>query len=149
MVILITTIISAILYRIGGHGKPFRTWMRDWTIPLIVLAILFFIYNLRPHWWVWVISYPLMAGALTTYLDKIFRADNYYAHGFLIGLGVLPFAVVGVISWSTVIFRAVVLGMSMGLWCAFFDKRQTKYKDWIEECGRGAFIILTLIMFIV
>jgi hypothetical protein len=79
----------------------------------------------------------LTGASLTTYLDSIFGYDNFWAAGFLVGLGALPFIWAGV-AWWVILIRAVLLGVLWGGWCKLFGN------DIVEECGRGAFIVLTL-----
>ena len=70
MVILISLILNAILYRLGGYGKPFNTKYRDFGCPAIALGTLFLL-GVRAPWWCWFFSFGLMFGSLTTYLDLI------------------------------------------------------------------------------
>ena len=136
--IWIATILSGIFYRAGGFGKPLKTWMRDWIIPGIVIAMMIFVYKIQASWWAWALSYPLMGGSLTTYGDSIFGYDSFAFHGALIGLGLLPIAICGSLGWIPFLVRAIVLGLSMGLWCKWFKN------VWIEELFRGSIIIITL-----
>jgi hypothetical protein len=137
---LMLSLICAILYRLGGIGKPFKTWMRDWLIPPIIYAWL--IYFRHPvTWYGWFMILPAIAltgGALTTYLDSIFGYDNFWAAGFLVGLGAFPFIWAGV-TWWLILVRAILLGILWGGWCKIFSN------DWVEELGRGAFIALTML----
>ena len=137
--LLILTLICAILYRLGGYGKPFKSWMRDWLIPPLIYAWLLY-YRHPGALWGYLLVLPaigLTGAALTTYLDSIFGYDNFYAAGFLVGLGAIPFMFAG-IAWWIILIRAVVLGLCWGAWCKFFGN------DWVEELSRGAFIALTL-----
>lgn len=137
--LLVLTLLSALLYRAGGYGKPFKTWMRDWVIPVLIYTW-FLIFHKPPVWWgylMWVPAIALTGGALTTYLDSIFGYDNFWAAGFLVGLAAFPMIWVGV-TWWVILARAVLLGVLWGGWCKIFGN------DWVEECGRGAFIALTL-----
>lgn len=134
--ITIVSLVSAILYRLGGIGRPFRSWMRDWVIPLPVCIWLWC--NGVHSWWL-LLSYALMGGGLTTYYDSVpFNKgkDNFYMHGFFIGLALIPLA--AWIPWWAILLRSVVLGALMGIWCHIWGN------DWTEELGRGAFIGLTL-----
>ena len=138
--IIISSMLNAILYRLGGYGKPFNTKFRDWGCPLITLGTLF-IMGVSAPWWVWVLSFLLLFGALTTYWDTLLGYDNFYLHGFMCGLGFLPFMVV--IPWYLIVLRAVVIGVFMGLLCKYF------INDIVEEGGRGASLSFTLpILFI-
>ena len=139
--ILISSVVSGVLYRLGGIGRPFRTWMRDWTIPAVVIGVMLYL-GIQAVWWAWVLSYILIGAALTTYLDRVFGYDNFYAHGFLIALGLLPIVLAGSLEWLPFLIRAIVLGLSMGWWCRKFSN------DIVEEVGRGGLIIFTLFLFI-
>lgn len=142
IILILATVISAILYRLGGIGKPFKTWMRDWIIPAVSFAVMIFVLKIKAPWYIHLISYGVMGGALTTYWDKIFGYDNYYTHGAGIALAYLPYVLVGAIPIVAFLIRVVVLALSMGLWCKYNEN------DKIEEFGRGAFIIATLLVFI-
>jgi hypothetical protein len=137
--LLAIAIICAILYRLGGIGKPFKSWMRDWLIPPLIYAYLLY-YRNPETWYGWLMILPaigLTGGALTTYLDSIFGYDNFWAAGFIVGLGAIPFMFAG-IAWWIILARAILLGVLWGGWCKVFGN------DWVEELGRGAFISLTL-----
>lgn len=141
---LILALICAILYRLGGYGQPFKSWMRDWLIPPLIYAWL--LYFRHPGaWYGWLIILPAVAltgAVLTTYLDNIFGFDNYWAAGFLVGLGAIPFIWSG-IAWWIILFRAVLLAILWGSWCKIFSN------DWAEELGRGFFIAITLLIFLI
>ena len=68
--ILVSSAISGVLYRLGGIGRPFRTWMRDWTIPAVVIGVMLYL-GIQAVWWAWVLSYILIGTSLTTYWDSI------------------------------------------------------------------------------
>lgn len=142
--ILVVTAICAILYRLGGIGKPFKSWMRDWLIPPIVYIWL--LYFRHPNiWYGWLIIVPaivLTGFALTTYLDTIFGYDNFFAAGFIVGLAAFPFVFIG-IAWWLILARAILLGIIWGSWCEIFSN------DWVEELGRGGFIALTLSLLLI
>ena len=80
----------------------------------------------------YVISFLLTWGALSTYWN--FR---WFWHGFGIGMGMIPFAFVG-IHWWAILLRAVVLGILIKWWS---DREDNAVK---EEFGRGALMVLTL-----
>lgn len=145
------TILSATFYRAGGMDKEPTTnpkwipvwarhsWIRDWLCPFCVylsVAIL-----LPPshilQWLMLLICYPLLGGASSTYLDSIFGYDNFWAAGFLCGIAAFPLIWYGLSFWA-ILIRAVALGIAWGLWC----KNQSV--DFIEEEGRGAFLVLTV-----
>ena len=140
MWIALITIVCAILYRLGGIGKPFRSWMRDWLIPLPICLYAFFALGVT-NFWLLLLAYGLMGAALTTYWDSLLGYDNFYLHGFMIGLACLPFLTI--IPWWIILLRSLALGGAMGLWCKIFGN------DWVEELGRGGFIGLTLLIFLI
>jgi len=138
---LALTLICAILYRLGGYGKPFRSWMRDWLIPPLIYTWLLY-YRHPDAWYGWLMILPavvLTGAALTTYLDSIFGYDNFWAAGFLVGLGAIPFMFAGMV-WWIILARAILLGILWGGWCNIFSN------DWVEELGRGGLIALTLFL---
>jgi hypothetical protein len=73
LAVLIASIVGAILYRLGGFGKPFKSWMRDWIIPIVAYGLLYF---LRPPvnlvgWLMILPAIALTGAALTTYYDSL------------------------------------------------------------------------------
>jgi hypothetical protein len=146
LIVLISSIISAILYRLGGFGKPFKSWMRDWLIPPLAYFLLLFWWHPATWlgWGMWLIAIALSGGALTTYWDKLFgNIDNFFMHGWMVGLGAIPFAFVG-LHWWAILIRAIILCLSMGLINKYVNKWQLKYSDWIEELSRGFLILITI-----
>lgn len=124
----------------GGIGKPFASWQRDWLIPIVVLGTI--LYFRQPiEWWGWllyIITILPTGLALTTYWDFLFNdVDNFYMHGFMVGLGAFPLMFAG-FAWWLILIRAIVMGGAMGLLC----KKSSNV--WVEECGRGAIIALTI-----
>ena len=99
-------------------------------IALIVMGV-------RVDWWVHAISFVAMFGALTTYWDRIFGYDNYYAHGFCVSLAYIPYAI-ATGNWLGFLIRLTVVALFMGMWCDGFKN------DVVEEAGRGGIIALTL-----
>jgi len=134
IIILIATILSAILYRLGG-AKGWNTKFRDLGCPLVALGLMLFL-KISVPWYLHTLAFLLMFGFLTTYWDKLFKYDNFYMHGFMIGIAFLPYMVA--VAWWLILIRAIIIGLFMGLWCKFFQN------DIVEEGGRGAIITATL-----
>ena len=142
VIILIATILSAILYRLGGSAKK-GDWLdilrntktRDLGCPLVALLVLL-MFGIHAQWYIHLIAFLLMFGACTTYWDWLFGYDNFYAHGLAIGLAYLPYLLI--IPWYLILARAVIMSLFMGFWCNYFTS------DIIEEGGRGAIITATL-----
>ena len=159
----ILSMASLILYRLGGmKGKWFNTKIRDLGCPTAALVwMLIFTrgYSFFTHF----IAFGLLFASLTTYYDESknkikdslarlinwqYPKDNLYLHGGMIGLAYFPYAVeIGI--YFNFFYRAVLLGVFMGALNYVANKYKIPHSDWVEECGRGAMIVLTLpILFI-
>ena len=143
--IILGAIISAVAYRMGGSDTYNPKW-RDWGCSLIPMVVLYHIYGKLTlvNVILYLLTFLLSWGALSTYWKKgaDAKAINWFFHGFGIGLSSIPFAWIG-IAWWLILLRAVVLGITM---MAVSELSDNVY---VEECGRGALIVLTLpILFI-
>jgi len=154
MITGIGTILSAILYRLGGAG--FGSWIRDWLIPVVAVTWMHLTYNpLPPDVVLWkfivasIFMYGAMGGALTTYWDKLWGWDNFWMHGVMIGVADVLYVWVGVISWKAFIVRVMVLGTFMGFLNFFLEKYKVKYRDYIDEGGRGSSIIFSRLIYLI
>jgi hypothetical protein len=138
--VIIFSILSGILYRLGGIGKSFRFWMRDWTIPFVIYGLLI-TYKHPANTLGWLMFLPTIAltgGALSTYWDFLFKnEDNYYMHGFMIGLACLPLFWIG-LHWWAILLRAVICALGMGIWSKLIDDVN------LEEGGRGFITCATI-----
>lgn len=132
------SIVSSILYRAGGLGQDEKywipkwmrhSWVRDWLCPLCVLFPLF----LQHPSWQFLLAYGAIGGALTTYWDWLFKFDNFWFSGFIVGLGLLPLVFCGM-PFILVIVKAFFLAVTWGLWSLLIGE------DHIEEHGRGFFV---------
>ena len=130
LIVSIATILSAILYRAGGMSKDDTanpTWIPKWLrntktrdlgCPLFCLLALLLI-GIHSQWWIHLIVFLVMFGALTTYWDKITEEDNFYLHGLAIGLAYLPYLMV--IPWYLIFIRTIIMSLFMGIWCKVFS----------------------------
>lgn len=137
--LIVLSLVCAITYRLGGIGKPFKTWMRDWVIPVLIYTYFLIIHH-PTQWYGWLMWIPcivLTGGALTTYWDELFGFDNFWFSGFIVAMGAFPLYWAGV-SWYSIVIRMVVLAVLWGGWSAWIGQ------DWLEEGGRGFFISITL-----
>jgi hypothetical protein len=148
---IICCVLSAICYRAGGMGteseaKPKwipnwlrHSWIRDWLCPLFVYGSLATLLSPSSflQWGMLVLCYPLLGGALSTYWDKLFGFDNFWFAGFICGVASFPLIFCGV-HWYIILVRAIVLAILWGAWCAW------QSVDYVEEFGRGAFLVLTV-----
>lgn len=142
---IIFTVLSAILYRLGGLGREQDQWIPAWLkntkyrdVGCSLLAVGWMaIYYERVEWFWYLASFGVLWGALTTYWDFVFEKDNFWVHGLGIGVAFIFYAIAtgDWIGWG---IRCLSLAVLTGGWCAIFKN------DWVEELGRGAFIIATL-----
>jgi hypothetical protein len=150
-VVILLSFISALAYRCGGMGTESEarpkwipnwlrhSWIRDWLCPLFVygsLAILLSPSSLL-QWGMLALCYPLLGGALSTYWDKLFGFDNFWFAGFMCGVAAFPLVFYVVNPWG-IVLRAILLAILWGAWCAW------QSVDYVEEMGRGAFLVLTI-----
>lgn len=128
VVILIASLLCGILGRLGGWKQ---TKLRDLGIPTVVTILLILLGVRNPI--ALFLSFGLMFAALTTYWDFLFGYDNFYAHGFFIGIATLPIAVV-IQHWFGFFCMVTLYTIWMGLWSKIISW------DVAEEFGRYAII---------
>ena len=151
LILIILSIISAILYRIGGASKqdrekefpwlPFKPWKsRDvWSNAVTLLGAL--AVGVTGPWWAWLLAFGLSWASLSTYWDELFGYDNHYAHGFMIGLSMLPLAFFS--SPVALGLRAIILAILMGVYSQI-EGNATR-----EELGRGFVMPLTFAILLI
>lgn len=145
---LVVSIICGLLYRAGGKGKPFNTKYRDLGCPLVAYTYLWFIGNsgLQEAFplkiGLFLVAYGLTFGVLTTYWDFLFKEDNFYIHGFFVGLATIPCMFLGIHLYA-IIIRTIILAFGMGLWSKIIGW------DIAEEFGRGFLITATMPILII
>jgi hypothetical protein len=130
--IFLISILSGLLYRMGGVGKPFHPKYRDFGCPLVLLLLVWLWFGFQ--WVPFLSTFVLSYFALLTYWDRVFKYDNFYAHGLGCGLAGLPLLMI--VPWWLVVGRLLVCTVGMGLWSRFIDN------DVAEEFGRGVLFIL-------
>ena len=137
---VVCSILSALAYRCGGMDKETKhwlpvwlrhSWVRDWLCPLCVLAPFFM---LTQSWW-FLLSYLLIAGALSTYWDFLFGYDNFWFSGFMCGIALFPLIFCGFL-WWIILVRAILLSLAWGVIC------KVSGNDFVEEYGRGSTLVL-------
>lgn len=140
----ILSIISGICGRLGGKGKPYKTWMRDWLIPLFCLITLWqFQFNIK-FWWIYLITYILIGLSLTTYWDWLFGFDNLWFSGFMTGLSIFPYIIINQ-HWIKLVIYSLTLAVIWGsLNKIKYDKIFFWRKDVVEEFLRYTAIIIVL-----
>jgi hypothetical protein len=129
------SIITSCLYRAGGMGKDQKywipvwmrhSWVRDWLCPLFILLPLF----MQHPSWLFLPVYGMIGAAFTTYWDWLFKKDNFWVSGLVVGLAQLPLVLAG-FAWWEITLRALFITVSWGLLCKLYKN------DHLEEHGRG------------
>lgn len=131
---LLISVLSAILYRVGGSRKGLTKW-RDCGCSTITVLLLWFF--LGWHWQL-ILVFGLMFAALTTYYDTVFGYDNMFAHGAGIGLSTIPLLWCGV-QWYSIVIYTIALSVSMG-----FSRHVIKIDNKTQELIKGALIVVLL-----
>lgn len=127
-------IISGILGRCGGVGKPYDTKYRDVGCSLIaVVALCLFVGFQWSAWWVYLIIFGLHWGAFSTYWDWLFKYDNFWFSGFMCGLAMLPACFILPWIWWLLLIRAVVLSAGWGLIHKFMPKKLLAWDGAVAE----------------
>lgn len=143
MIVLISSIISSALYRIGGAGKeeiPFaNSQYRDIGCPAVLLITLSFMFGIS---WQVVLSAALVLLFIRTYHDYTGQ-DNMYLHGLFMGLSLIPLHWVGV-SWVAIAVYSLVLACLMGLLNTICTRVRVPFSVWVEELFRGFLLIYAL-----
>ena len=133
---VVFSVICAVLYRCGGSGRYPRA-VRVVGIP-ILLALEAFLMGVH-SWWV-LLSIPITIGAISTYWDFLDGDyDNFWLHGFILGLSAAPIAYASG-HWWLFGARCLVLAVFMGVWCLIWKW------DIAEETGRGFSLGVTMLM---
>lgn len=137
---IVLSFVSAILYRMGGKGAPYNTKYRDFGTPLCALVILG-LWGPYPAWWVWIVTFGLMFGVMTTYFKFGGQADvkwyNWLITGFMYGLSAIVIAITKG-CWVGFGIRTVLLALAIMFWSEKIDE-----VNW-EEGGRGFMFAATI-----
>ena len=153
IVIIIATILSAVLYRLGGSAKDgswydFLKWSktRDWGCTIVALVALGMLGKVLTWYW-YIPTFIACWLALTTYWDDLFGYDCYAMHMAVVALSFLlfPIFVGNPLGFIGRIFMMLLCGNATH----WIDKQGWKNGDVISELFRGAAIVATLpLMFI-
>ena len=148
--ILLLSCVSAVLYRAGGMSQDSKeplsswipkwmrhSWVRDWLCPLC-FGILFI-----PHSWfqfgMWLCYYGATGGMLSTYWDNVWKYDNYWFSGLMVGLAGFFLMPLGTLWWA-ILARSVLLAIC---WYALSLQKNAD----IAEYGRGFSLVATMLLF--
>ena len=154
--VLLLSVISGICYRLGGWGDEgrkkfpqlpkwlFDTKARDIGCGLCTIGS-FFVLGINVVWWqgliASILTIPLMLGTLSTYWDFLFGYDNFWFHGFMVGVAFFLFAIITG-HWIGFVIRCFLLAILIGGWSILIGK------DWLEEFGRGFALPVTIFLMI-
>jgi len=136
----IASILSALLYRAGGQGKPFNTKYRDIGCSVVTLALclaLGLVSGLVASIIAYLLTFGLSWAALASYWGLDEQKWGFWAHGLGLSLAMLPIAFITG-HWIGLAIRTIVLTVLITLWSEFIKI------DTIEEMGRGAILALTI-----
>jgi len=162
IVTVICALISAVLYRLGGmsvaEAQQYPPW--KWFPPALVntkardigcaaVSVAWFglLYQFpagTPGWQIglaYFFCFLATFGALTTYWDFLFGYDNFYFHGFMIGVAKIFFAVFSG-AWLAWGIQCIACAVIMGMISQFFSN------VYVEECGRGATMPVSQLPFV-
>ena len=140
--IIALSIISGVLYRLGGWSKGNRLY-RILGCPLCtVIALLTLFWGKGAPWWAYLCAFGANAGAVSAYWGLDEKKFGYWAHGLGLSLAILP-VILFTGAWIGFALRSVALILGITLWSEY-----TKW-DVLEEWGRGFIIIATIIIWLV
>jgi len=147
--LILLSVVAGCFYRMGGCGPadlqaewgwvpaPIRNFpkKRD-VLSNIVTLFAAGVAGVSGPWWAWILAFGLIWASLSTYWDEIFGYDNFFAHGFMIALSMLPLAFFG--DPLSLGIRCVILAVLMGVWSYVLGNAT------LEELGRGFFMPISL-----
>ncbi len=142
LVLGILAIISGVLYRLGGIGKPFNTRFRDIGCSLIILVtclILGLFRGFTASLVAYLLTFGLLWGAYASYWksgeDMKFR--HWCFHGLGLAFALLPIAYITG-HWIGFIMRLFILPLLIAVWSEGIGEVN------LEEFGRGFLFCATL-----
>lgn len=153
--IILLSILSGILYRIGG-SKYYNTKARDFGSNLItnfVIGVVLYFNKIDINFTfgtAFILSFGLLLASLTTYWKKKGTPGTFFTWfltGFFYGLSAFPFYFISKL-WIGILLRSLVLGLFVMLWWRFRPNSIRLFShEWdgaqIEEFGRGFILTLT------
>lgn len=144
-------LLSGLFGRMGGAAKSnkwydflINTKARDVGCSIIYTLCLWLKFGMfLKFWWVYVIVFGLTWGALATYWDFLFKFDNLWFSGFVVGLCALPALFIISGFWWYLALRSIALAVIWGtLNTVKYDKIILWRRDVSEEFLRYASIVI-------
>jgi len=133
---------SGVLGRMGGSGRFNRLW-RVVGVPILAIMAVWLCFGVKmAFWWAYLLSFGLMAASVSSYWDFCpwnRGEDNFFQHGFMIGLSLAP------IAWVTGHWLGFGLAVALStLWMGIWSK-WISY-DVLEEFGRYFVVPLVVLV---
>ena len=136
LTIILFSVACGVLGRMGGSGKYSRL-TRVIGVPFLCTLLA---YILGCHnYLMLLLSMGLMVAAISTYWDFLFGYDNFWFHGFMLGIATLPIAY-DTGHWLGFVALVAIRTIFIGLWCKFVGW------DVAEEFGRYASLPVTVLL---
>jgi len=140
IITILLAILSGVLGRLGGRAKDgswydflSNTKARDVGCTLVALGIfvLWFGFNIH-YWWIYLITILLHVGAFSTYWDFLFKFDNLWFSGFMVGIALLPLCIVYNL-YLLLVIRSILLAIIWGLLNKFLPSKVLIWRRDIAE----------------
>jgi len=157
LVLIALGIICGILGRLGGRAKDgswydflSNTKARDLGCGLIILYALIVLLGFQSKlWWLYLLSIPAHLGAFSTYWDELFKFDNLWFSGFIVGLVFMFYCFFG-IAWWLILIRAIVLALIWGCLNKCLPSKVIFWRrDIAEEFLRYMSVVITLLLLVI
>lgn len=141
ILLLILSIACGILGRMGGSDKYNTRW-RDIGCSLCVLIGLFILFGFNLSlWWAYLLIFGLSWAFLSTYWDGLFKFDNLWFSGFMMGMSAFPYYE----NDLGYVIRAILLALIWGSLNKYLPKKVFIWRrDVAEEFLRYSVVILTM-----
>lgn len=154
IILILLSIICGLFGRLGGKAKD-GTWYdflsntkaRDIGCSLIVLFSLWLLFGFSLSlWWLYLIIFGLHFWAFSTYWDWLFKFDNLWFSGFIVGISIIPFVFI-IPDWWLYFLRMLLLALIWGCLNKYLPDRVLIWRrDVAEEFLRYLSVISTLLI---
>ena len=154
LLILLLSGIAGILGRLGGRAKD-GSWYdyltdskaRDAGCSILTLFAIWLLFGFKLGLWGGYLAiFGLSWGAISLYWDFLFKKDNLWFSGFMVGLACLPLTFIH-IAWWLILSRATLLAVIWGLLNTLkYDRILFWRRDVAEEFMRYFSVIFTILI---
>ena len=152
--LLLLSIASGILYRLGGASKEDQDyeypWIPRWfkNIPKkrdglsnLLVCLGAFLMGVNAPLWGWGISFGLAWASYSSYWDWLFGYDNLWFHSFMISFSFLPLVIWGNLAVAPFVVRCLLNALVIGGLSTYLKHDRT------EEESRGFLLCISNIIF--